>query len=99
MATVTLVVHPIDTVAHPTYPAGWRWAVMKDHTTVADMRKCCNAGFANTRADALLFGEAVQAAVILALRSEKIPVEYKTSEMAFDPIPAGVEDLKILTGN
>lgn len=98
MARVTLIVHPIDTQAHPTYPSGWRWAVMKDHTTIADMRHCCNAGFASTRTDAFLFGGAVLAAVVLALRSEKIPVEHKTSEMAFDPIPSGVEDVKILAG-
>lgn len=91
---VTLVVHPIDTDAHPTVPAGWRWAVMAGTTTPpADTRLCCNAGWCPTESEASVEGEMVAAAAVKALRMFGVPAAYNMLRLDRDPIPAGHDTL------
>jgi hypothetical protein len=91
---ITVVVHPIDPVAHPSVPEGWRWAVMAGvGTPPADLGHCANAGWAPTEAEAWLEGETVGAAATKALRMFGVPATYSKLPLDFDPIPAGGDRL------
>lgn len=91
---VTVVVHPIDTEAHPDVPAGWRWAVMAGAgTPPSDLSLCTNAGWEPTEDEAWLTGETVGAAAVKALRMHGIAASYARLPLASDPIPAGDDRL------
>lgn len=94
-----VVVHPIDTVAHPTVLAGWRWAVQVG-TDWADLDACLNAGWCPDRSEAAIAGEA--AAVVGAKVAALCGVETRggTVFLDHDPIPAGHDriDAGPLTG-
>lgn len=91
---VTLVLHPVDTEAHPTVPAGWRWAVMAGTSTPpGETRFCCNAGWCPTEAEAALEGEMVAACAVKVLRMFGVPAAYNQLRLDRDPIPAGHDQL------
>jgi hypothetical protein len=91
---ITVVVHPIDTEAHPSVPSGWRWAVMAGAGTPAtELGLCTNAGWEPTENEAWLTGETVGAAAVKALRMHGIPAAYGLLPLDFDPIPAGGDRL------
>lgn len=85
--TVTLVVHPVDTCVHPSYPEGWRWAVMVDGGPT-DLDACVGALMCTTEAEAALIGEQCVAAVVKALRRFGIPARHGALRLDYDPIPA-----------
>lgn len=89
---VCVVVHPIDREQHPTYPPGWRWAVMVGARPPADLDYCVNAGHATTEAEALLVGEQNGASATKALRLLGVPVRYSVMNLAWDPIPASADE-------
>jgi len=90
---VTIVIHPIDQAAHPTYPAGFRWAVMLGEHHPRDLRWCLNAGFGQDLAAATQAGEAVGVAVAKALRMLALPGTYAVMTMQSDPIPPEADDV------
>lgn len=91
---VTVVVHPIDTEAHPSVPPGWRWAVMAGAgTSPANVALCANAGWEPTEGEARLTGETVGVAAAKALRLHGIPATYGVLALDHDPIPAGGDRL------
>lgn len=92
---VTVVVHPIDTEAHPTVPPGWRWAVMLGAAPLEDMDACANAGWCPTEREAWLEGEMVAVAVAKALRAYGVPADYRTLALERDPIPAGADRVSV----
>lgn len=89
---VTVVVHPIDRDAHPTYPAGWRWAVMVGGRPPTDLDFCVLAGHAVSETLASVEGEAVGAAATKALRIFGVPARYGYLRLGYDPIPASADE-------
>lgn len=85
---VTVVVHPVDTTVHPTYPEGWRWAVMVGGVSPADLDHCANAGMCTEEREAAMVGEMCGAAATKALRMLGMPARYSFRRLGYDPIPA-----------
>lgn len=86
---VVLVVHPVDTTAHPTVPEGYRWSVMLGQGPFSDTGRCANAGWCPTEGEALAEGEMVAVAVVKALRMAGMSTDYRIVQTPADPIPAG----------
>lgn len=89
---VTVVVHPVDTAAHPTYPAGWRWAVQVGGTGPADLERCAGAGHCPTESEAAFYGEQCGSTAVKALRVLGVPARYGVLRLGYDPIPAEADD-------
>lgn len=91
---ITVVVHEVDTVAHPTVPPGWRWAVMVGDRPPGDLAACANAGWEPDDRSAAVAGETVGAAAAKALRMCGVPADYRgVLLLDHDPIPAGGDRL------
>lgn len=88
---ITLVVHPIDVEAHPSWGPGWRWAVHVGRPNPADVTQCANAGWCPDMPAAMASGDACAATAVQAARAFGIPVRYGRMELQYDPIPAGEE--------
>lgn len=84
---VTVVVHPIDPSAHPTYPPGWRWAVQVGGGSPADLDRCVGAGHAPTEPAASVAGETAGSTAVKALRLLGVPAQYGFLRLGYDPIP------------
>lgn len=95
---VVVVVHAIDTDAHPSQPPGWRWAVMVGGRPPADLDWCANAGWCPTEQEAWLEGETCGATACRALRMLGVPAAYDRSRLDHDPIPAGCNRVHTLGG-
>lgn len=93
---ITLVVHPIDTAAHPTLSPGWRWAVHVGQLDAADPGQCANAGWALNRGTAFLDGETCAATAVRAARLLGTLVRYTQIELDCDPIPPGADRVHTL---
>lgn len=93
---ICVVVHPIDTDAHPSQPAGFRWAVMAGTDDPRDMNRCANAGWAPNATAAWLEGEQAGATACRALRILGVPSEYRKLQLESDPIPGGLEPVHVL---
>lgn len=89
---VTVVVHPVDTAIHPSYPEGWRWAVQVGGRPPADVEHCVQAGHCPTQAEATFYGEQCGSAVAKAMRLFGIPARYGVLALGYDPIPAEADD-------
>lgn len=87
---IHVLVHPVDTMAHPTVPPGYRWAVHFG-ADWADLDTCLNAGWQPTDIDAALIGEA--AAVCAARVAMRLGVAFAgdTVQLEHDPIAAGAD--------
>jgi hypothetical protein len=94
--TITVVVHPIDTAAHPSTPPGWRWAVQVGGSQPDDVEHCANAGWAPTLQEAQMQGEACGATACKAARMFGIPAEFVLATLDHDPIPAGRDQINFL---
>jgi hypothetical protein len=96
MVFLTVIVHPIDTAAHPTVPPGYRWAVMVGHAAHDDMRACANAGWAPDRVAAIVEGDqnGATAARVVGLAGGE--ARYAgVVELPNDPIPAGCDRVNV----
>lgn len=95
--TVFVVVHPIDTAAHPTVPAGFRWAVMLGPCPPGDVSRCANAGWCPSRDEAAAEGDQNGATATRALRVAGLNVRYgeavQVLHLDHDPIAAGNDPL------
>lgn len=89
---VTVVIHPINTEAHPTYPAGYRWAVHVGGGPFHDLSRCVNAGHETSEPMAGVAGESHGVAVAKALRIMGIPAKYSVTRLEWDPIPAEADN-------
>jgi hypothetical protein len=89
---VTVVVHPIDLTQHPSYPPGWRWAVMVGGRPPTDLDFCVNAGHCMTEGEASLVGEQNGASATKALRLLGVPARYGFLRLDHDPIPAEADE-------
>jgi hypothetical protein len=89
---VDVYIHPISKVTHPTYSASFRWAVMIGGAPPQSLNQCVNAGGCDTYNEASVMGEAVGAAVALALRAYGLDVKYRMIDIPFDPMPAQADD-------
>jgi hypothetical protein len=85
---LTVVIHPVDTTVHPSYPEGYRWAVMVGGVPPTDLDHCANAGHCPTEVEAAFYGEQCGAAAVKALRMLGVPARYGVLTLAYDPIPA-----------
>lgn len=93
---VEVLVHPIDQAEHPTYQAGYRWAVMVGGVPVHDLDYCASAGHAEDLNQACVDGETVGAAAARALRMLGIPVCYSFRRLDWDPIPASADNRPLI---
>jgi hypothetical protein len=91
--TVYVVVHPINTAAHPTVPEGFRWAVMLGPCGPGDMSRCANAGWCPDRKRATAEGDQNGATGTRALRVAGLNVRYgeaiQVLQLDYDPVAAG----------
>lgn len=87
---ITVGVHPIDVVAHPTYAPGFRWCVMVGQPSGwADLESCVQAGWCPDRNEAAYQGEVAGSAACEAMRRLGIPCEWGgTKFLEHDPIPS-----------
>jgi len=92
---VIVVVHPVDVVAHPTYPPGFRWCVMVGGRPPTDLDYCTQAGHEPTIDVALAIGEMVGVAVVKGLRLMGCPAAYGKLILAEDPMPPESDDRPI----
>lgn len=93
---VTLFVHPIDTLRHPTSPPGWRWAVHAGGGPPGDLRRCTNAGWCPDEKAALGEGEQNAATAVQAVRVFGVPAALRVLRLQSDPIPAGEDRVRLL---
>lgn len=97
MVLLTVVVHPIDTSAHPSCSPGFRWAVMVGEGDFADLSRCANAGSAPTREEAQIRGDQCGATAARALILAETPARYGgIVDLDHDPIPAGNDWLNVI---
>ena len=93
---VSLVVHEVNTMAHPSVPPGWRWCVHYGGQDWADTRTMLNAGWSATRMEAMMTGEAVHAAVLRALSMAGVnSLAGALVGLEYDPIPAGRDLVRV----
>ena len=83
-----VVVHEVNTLAHPSIPPGWRWAV---HTgdNWSDVSTCLNAGWEPSQNQALLSGEAAAVVGAKIARILGETSEVRSWVIDRDPIRAG----------
>lgn len=94
---LTVVVHPIDTDAHPTNPPGYRWALMVGDGPAGQLERCANAAWAPTRAEAETEGDRNGASATRVLQMLGTPARYGgVQHLDHDPIPAGEDRLNII---
>lgn len=94
MVLLTVIIHPIDTAAHPTVPPGYRWALMLGGGNPADLDRCANAHWAPTREGAEMEGDRNGASATRALQMVGFPARYAgVQHLDHDPIPAGTDRL------
>ena len=86
---VMLVIHPIDTVRHPSVPPGWRWAVHIGGGPPSDVARVANAGWCPDEASARLEGEQNAATATIAAQIFGVPATYRLLVLAVDPITPG----------
>ena len=92
---IGVCVHEVNTLAHPTVPPGWRWAVHVGDDW-ADTKRCLNAGWEPTQAAALLAGEAagVCAAKVAQLLGAS-GVELRSFVLDRDPVKPGADLIRV----
>lgn len=92
MVPIFPLVHPVDREQHPTYPEGWRWAVMVGEGPFSDVARCVNAGHCTDRDKAL--EEADRHAATAAATAQVVAAQVLGGltrpliELDHDPIPA-----------
>lgn len=91
MIPIVVIVHPIDTAAHPSVPPGWRWAVYMGAGNYSDLERCLNAGWQTSPTSAAVDGEACAATAVRALRLAGLPANLESLRLGFDPIPADAQ--------
>lgn len=96
--TVYVVVHPVDTQAHPTLTPGFRWAVMLGPCPPADVSRCANAGWCPNEREALDEGTQNGNSALAALRLVGLNVAAAPNVLGldYDPIPAGGDPVRVL---
>lgn len=92
---VVALVHPVDLVAHPTYPGGWRWAVQVGGGRIDDLDRCVGAGHCETESEASVAAEQHASVAVKALRLLGVPAGYGYLRLGHDPIPAEADDRPI----
>lgn len=92
---VVVVVHPVNVVGHPTYPKGYRWAVMFGSRQPSDLRYCMGAGHARSLSEASVVGESHGSAVCKSVRLCGMPATYSFVSLDFDPIPAEADNIPL----
>jgi hypothetical protein len=89
---LSVLVHPINTAAHPTIPPGYRWALMVGGGPPDDLSRCANAGWAPSKQAATAEGDQNGASATKALRIAGLDAAYRgVVELDTDPIPAGAD--------
>lgn len=83
-----VVVHAINTDAHPLIPPGYRWAVHAG-TDWADLGSCLNAGWCPTSQEAAIAGEAAALVGARVARLLGVLVDPGTTYLDHDPITHG----------
>lgn len=92
---ITVVIHPIDRNVHPTYPEGWRWAVMAGVTRPDDLAYCMGAGYGSDRTAASVEGEGHGAIAVRSLRTYGCPAAYAVMVLDYDPLPVEADHVPL----
>lgn len=94
---IGVVVHPINALAHPSVPPGFRWGVYLEDRW-ADLSRCMNAGWAPTANDAAMSGEAAAICAVRAAQAcGRADARMETTVLDYDPT-AGAPDLITIGG-
>jgi hypothetical protein len=91
---IGVVVHPINTLAHPSVPPGWRWAVHVGDDW-ADLSTCLNAHWDRDEYSARLMGEAAAICAAKVARLLGSDVTTRSQVLDGDPIKPGSDLIKI----
>jgi hypothetical protein len=86
--------HPIDTDAHPSLPAGFRWAVSSSSDT-SDSSACLGAGWAPDASTAAWIADQSGAIAVTAHRLAAGTANVETLLLDYDPIPADADNLNL----
>jgi hypothetical protein len=89
MVHLAVVVHPVNTLAHPSVPSGFRWCVMVAPYQFDDVARCANAGWTPTKNEALSEGEVAGVTAVRSFRLAGEECTWQTIELESDPIPPG----------
>ena len=95
------VAHPVDVVAHPSIPAGWRWAVYDDDTDWSSMSACLGAGWAPEQGAAAWIADQAAAiaasAVAISVGGERSPNRptVRSVVLDHDPIRVGNDFVRV----
>lgn len=96
MTVVTVFVHAVNALAHPSAAGKWRWAVHLG-SDPRNLAQCGNAWGADSRAEAEFWGEAVAACSVKFLRMAGLQVRYAgVQQLDFDPVPAGGDLVQVV---
>ena len=96
---ITVGVHPIDTVKHPTYPPGFRWCVMVGDGAWHEVQeRCANAGWAPDQQTATAEGDQAGVTAAEAFRLLGVPCQWGgVIQLEHDPIPSEADDLPLIS--
>lgn len=94
---IGVVVHPINTLAHPTVPPGFRWAVHVGESW-SDLSTCLQAGWEPDQAGAALAGENAAVVGVKVANLCGQHAELKTTLLEFDPIGVGKDFVTVGVG-
>lgn len=97
MVLLRVLIHPIDTAAHPSVPPGYRWALMVGDVPPADLTRCANAAWCPTRAEAIQEGDRNGASAARVLQILGHDARYAgVIDLDSDPIPAGADRINTI---
>lgn len=88
---ITVVVHKVDSKAHPSIQPGWRWSVMVGGQPPGDLDYCANAGWAPSEHEARQIGEQAAATAVKAARMFGVPAAMRQLRLDHDPIRPGAD--------
>lgn len=92
---IRAVAHPINTLAHPSVPPGFRWAVYVGERW-EDMDTCLNAGWEATFDGAAIAAEAAAVCAAKVALLHGTEVDGRSLRLDHDPICAGNDRIVLL---
>lgn len=93
---VTVFVHEVNGIAHPSAAGSWRWAVHVG-SSPENLDECVNAWGEGSQSEAAFRGDTAAVAAVGALRKAGVDAQYGGVKfLEFDPIPAGADLVKVM---
>lgn len=93
---ITVIIHPIDVVKHPSWDAGFRWSVQVGGSAPNNLELCANAGMAPDFESALVMGDRCGATLAMGLRILGFPASFSILRLDSDPLGPSDDQIKVL---